>query len=44
LIGLFVSIVGLLWTVTGGPVGPRPAHATMTTTPTTFPKLSERTT
>jgi drug/metabolite transporter (DMT)-like permease len=44
LIGLFVSIVGLLWTVTGGPAGPRPTHATMTATPTTFPKLSERTT
>jgi drug/metabolite transporter (DMT)-like permease len=44
LIGLFVSIAGLLWTVTGASVGPRPAHATMTTTSTTLPKLSGKTT
>lgn len=43
LIGLFVSIAGLIWTVTGAPVGPRPAHATMTATSTTLSKLSERT-
>jgi drug/metabolite transporter (DMT)-like permease len=44
LTGLFVSIAGLIWTVTGVPVGTRPAHATMAATSTTLSKLSERTT
>lgn len=43
LMGLFVSIVGLIWTVTGAPVGTRPAHATTTATSTSLSKLSERT-
>lgn len=44
LMGLFVSIVGLLWTVTGAPVGPLTVIATMTGTSTNLLKLSERTT
>jgi drug/metabolite transporter (DMT)-like permease len=44
LMGLFVSIVGLLWTVTGAPVGPLPVRATMAGTSTNLLKLSERTT
>lgn len=44
LIGLFVSIAGLLWTVTGASVGPRLAHATRTAISTTLPKLSGKTT
>lgn len=44
LMGLFVSIVGLLWTVTGAPVGPLSVSAPMAGTSTTLPKLSERTT
>lgn len=43
LIGLVVSIAGLLWTVTGAPVGPRPARATKTAKSTTLTKLFERT-
>jgi drug/metabolite transporter (DMT)-like permease len=41
LLGLFVSIVGLIWTVTGAPVGPRLATAATTTTSTTLPKPSK---
>lgn len=44
LIGLFVSIVGLLWTVTGAPVRPRPSVSTMTAALATFNQLSEKTT
>lgn len=43
LLGLFVSIVGLLWTVTGAPAGPRPVHATVPATSITIPKLSGKT-
>ena len=41
LLGLFVSIVGLIWTVTGASVGPRLAPAAITTTSTTLPKPSK---
>ena len=41
LMGLFVSIAGLLWTVTGTPTRPRPAHATKNPTSTTLPKFSK---
>jgi drug/metabolite transporter (DMT)-like permease len=44
LLGLFVSIVGLIWTVTGAPLGPRLAPASTTTTSTTLPKPSKLTT
>jgi drug/metabolite transporter (DMT)-like permease len=44
LMGLFVSIVGLLWTVTGASVGPLPVSVTMAGTSTNLPKISERTT
>ena len=44
LMGLFVSIVGLLWTVTGASVGPLPVRVTMAGTSTNLPKISERTT
>jgi drug/metabolite transporter (DMT)-like permease len=41
LLGLFVSIVGLIWTVTRAPVGSRLAPAAITATSITLPKFSK---